>query len=205
MVIRPGDLPEKERYKLIIGTIVPRPIAWVSTVNAAGVPNLAPFSYFTAVCTEPLTLLFCPQVKPDGRDKDTLNNIRAVPEYVINLTNEATAAAMNRSATLLPPGVSEFDYAGVTPLPSDVVRPPRVAEAPVAFECTLQQIITVNPLPGGGHAVLGTVQRIHIRDDIYVGGYVVLDALQPIGRLAGDAYTRVTDVFHLVRDRAPRT
>ena len=203
MILNPPDLATHERYKLIIGAILPRPIAWVSSMDAAGRLNLAPFSYFTAVCPDPMTLLFCPGVHPDGRKKDTWRNIEAVPEFVINLTNEETAWAMNLSATILPPGESEFDWAGVTPAPSQTIRVPRAAEAPVSFECKLQQIVVVNDQPGGGAAILGLVQCIHIREEIYVDGYVQREALRPIGRLAGNSYTRVRDTFEMRRQRPP--
>ncbi len=204
MIINPLDLPQRDRYKLLIGTVLPRPIAWVSSMSRDGALNLAPFSYFTVASTEPMTLLFCPQI-PIGSTakKDTLRNVQEVPEFVINLTNEETAEAMNLTATTLPHGVSEFEWAGVTPLPSETIRVPRVAEAPISFECVLQQIVTVSDQPGGGAVVFGEVQRIHIRDDIYVGGYVRLDALQPIGRIAGAGYTRVTDTFEMQRVPPP--
>lgn len=199
MRLSPADLSDRDRYKLLIGTIVPRPIAWVSTISPDGVPNLAPFSYFTIASTDPMTLLFCPQRQPDGTKKDTLVNIEATGEFVINLTNEDTAGAMNRSATTLPYGESEFEWAGVTPIPSEMVSVPRVAEAPVAFECLIRQILDVGGGEGGGMVVLGTVQCIHIRDDVMVDGHVQLEQFKPIGRLAGSAYTRMMDIFHLKR------
>ncbi len=204
MILDPNKLPQKDRYKLLIGTILPRPIAWVSTMSREGKLNLAPFSYFTVASTEPMTLLFCPQVPSDsGRAKDTLRNIEQVPEFVINLTNEETAEAMNLTATTLPYGQSEFEWAGVTAVASETIRVPRVAEAPVAFECRLQQVVHVSQQPGGGAVVLGEVQRIHLRDDLYVDGYVLLEAFKPIGRLAGAGYTRVTDTFDLHRVPPP--
>lgn len=199
MIIDPDSLDNRGRYKLVIGSVLPRPIAWVSTADAAGRLNLAPFSYFTAVCPTPLTLLFCPGVHADGRKKDTWANIEQVPEFVINITNEDTAEQMNRCATLLPSGVSEFEWAGVTPVPSESVRVPRVAEAPIAFECVLDRIVVVSDRPGGGAAVLGQVRRIHVRDDLYHDGRIDAAALRPIGRLAGDAYTRLGEVFHMAR------
>ena len=199
MIIHPDDLDNRGRYKLLIGSVLPRPIAWVSTMDAAGRLNLAPFSYFNAVCPTPFTLVFCPGVHPDGRKKDTWSNIEAVPEFVINLTNEDTAEAMNLCATLLPAGRSEFDWAGVTPAPSETIRVPRVAEAPISFECKLHQIVVVSDQPGGGAAVFGRVTCIHVRDDLLDDGRIDTAALRPIGRLAGDAYTRVTDVFHMAR------
>jgi len=203
MILRPDDVRGDRRYKLLTGTIVPRPIAWVSTVDAAGNPNLAPFSYFTPVCTRPMTLLFCPGIHANGEKKDTWRNIEQVGEFVINLTNEETAEQMNLSATVLPYGQTEFDWAGVTPVPSELVRPPRVAEAPVSFECLLQQIVSVNEQPGGGAAVFGEVQCIHIRDDIYRNGYVDLAAFKPIGRLMGSGYIRINETFEMERVPPP--
>jgi flavin reductase (DIM6/NTAB) family NADH-FMN oxidoreductase RutF len=147
-----------------------------------------------------MTLIFCPQrLGREAQKKDTLRNIEQLPEFVVNLTNEETAEQMNLTATVLPPDHSEFEWAGLTPAPSTTISVPRTAEAPIAFECRLQQIVTISEGEGGGSAVFGEVQCIHIRDDIYVDGYIKLDVLKPIGRLAGPAYTRVTDTFDMVR------
>ena len=203
MILDPHTISSQERYKLLIGAMVPRPIAWVSSMDKQGALNLAPFSYFTAVCSNPLTLIFCPGLHPNGEKKDTWRNIEHVPEFVINITNEETASAMNRSATILPYGMSEFEWAGVTPAPSQAISVPRVAEAPIAFECKLQQIVVVNDQIGGGAAIFGEVQCIHIRDAIYDQGRVKLETLRPIGRLAGAAYTHVTDTFEMQRPKPP--
>ena len=203
MIINPGKLNRKDRYKLMIGSVLPRPIAWVSTMDESGNLNLAPFSYFTAVCTEPMTLLFCPGILPNGEKKNTWRNIEKVPEFVVNICNEETAVALNLSATVLPYGQSEFEWAGVTPVPSKLIRVSRVAEAPISFECKLQRIVTISDQPGGGAAIFGEVQTIHIRDDIYQDGYIDLEALRPIGRLAGAGYTRVNDIFEMQRVPAP--
>ncbi len=203
MILKPSDLAQPDRYKLMIGTIVPRPIAWVSTMDESGTLNLAPFSYFTVGSTEPMTLLFCPQVTAEGSEKDTLRNIEQLPEFVINLTDEATAEQMNLTATALPRGHSEFEWAGVTPAASETIRVPRVAEAPVAFECRLQRLVSISDNPWGGTVVFGEVQRIHIRDDIYVNGYVLLDQLKPIGRLAGSGYAYLHDTFSMARVPPP--
>ena len=200
MILKPDELSAKDNHKLLIGTILPRPIAWVSSMDVRGALNLAPYSFFTVGARNPMTLIFCPLVPGQGESKkDTLRNIEQLPEFVVNLTNEETAEAMNLTATELPHGESEFKWAGVTPAASETIRVPRVAEAPVAFECALQRIVTISEKPGGGSAVFGEVQCIHIRDDIYVDGYVSLEAFQPIGRLAGAAYTRVSDTFEMER------
>jgi flavin reductase (DIM6/NTAB) family NADH-FMN oxidoreductase RutF len=205
MIFDPNQLEQQDRYKLMIGTILPRPIAWVSSISAEGDLNLAPFSFFTIGATSPMTLIFCPQIAGGGRGKkDTLRNVEAVPEFVVNLTNEDTVTQMNLSATELPPGASEFEWADVTPVPSQTIRVPRVAQAPVAFECKLQRIVTISDGPGGGSAVFGEVQCIHVRDDLMEQGRIKLDALKPIGRLAGAGYARVTDTFDLQRVPPPK-
>ena len=205
MQFNPENLSSKDRYKLMIGAIVPRPIAWVSTIDAEGRPNLAPFSFFTAVCSDPMTLLFAPGWSDlRGRMKDTLYNIRAVPEFVINIVNEATAAAMNLTATEFEAGVDEFAWAGVTPVPSETIRVPRVAEAPIAFECKLQQIVVVHEGPGGGAAVFGEVQSVFVRDDLYENGRISPEKLQPIGRLAGAGYAHINDFFEMQRVPPPK-
>jgi flavin reductase (DIM6/NTAB) family NADH-FMN oxidoreductase RutF len=204
MIISPENLNNKDRYKLMIGAIVPRPIAWVSTMDAAGKLNLAPFSYFTAVCPDPMTLLFCPGWSSiRGRNKDTQLNIEATGEFVINITNEATKEAMNLSATEFERSVNEFEWAGVTPAASTRIRVPRVAEAPIAFECKLQQMVVVKEGPGGGTAVFGEVQAIHVRDDILENGYILPEQLQPIGRLAGSTYAHINDLFEMHRVPPP--
>jgi flavin reductase (DIM6/NTAB) family NADH-FMN oxidoreductase RutF len=188
----------------MIGAILPRPIAWVSTMDSAGNLNIAPYSYFTAVCSSPMTLVFCPGYSPQKEGKkDTLRNIEALPEFVINLVNEEVAEAMNLTAAILPHSQSEFEFAGLTPVPSETVQVPYVAEAPIAFECKLQRIVTVSDQPGGGSAVFGEVQCIHVRDDIYQDGYILLEAYKPIGRLGGAGYVRVTDTFEMQRPSLP--
>lgn len=195
MLISPDSIPSRDRYKIVTGTILPRPIAWVSTAGADGTPNVAPFSFFTVASADPLTLLFSCSHKPDGSKKDTWRNAEESGEFVVNLTNQATAEAMNITATTFAHGVSEFDAAGLTPAPCRTVAAPRVLEAPVSYECKLTQIVEV----GGNAVIFGEVQMIHISDAVYDGNYVNLAAMQPIGRLAGSGYCRVTDLFEMVR------
>lgn len=199
MFFDPSAIDHRDRYKLLIGSVLPRPIAWVSSMDSNGHLNLAPFSYFTIVCPSPMTLVFCPGVHPDGRKKDTWRNIEQVPEFVVNMTNEETAVQMNRCATVLPSDESEFEWAGVRPIPSRTIRVPRVAEAPIAFECVLDRIVTVSDQPGGGAAIFGRVTGIFARDDLLVDGRIDPDVLKPIGRMAGDEYTRATDRFAMAR------
>lgn len=199
MILNTNDLAFKDRYKLMIGSILPRPIAWVSTMDAAGNLNLAPFSFFTAVCSNPMTVIFCSGYHAGGRKKDTWHNIEQMGEFVVNFTNEETAEAMNRSATELPPGESEFQWAGVTAATSSQIQVPRVAEAPIAYECKLQQIVEVGNAKGGGATIFGEVVAIYIREGLYENGRIDLEQFQPIGRLAGASYTRVNQPFDMVR------
>jgi flavin reductase (DIM6/NTAB) family NADH-FMN oxidoreductase RutF len=199
--IDPRSLPEREIYKLLTATVVPRPIAWVSTVNSEGQPNLAPYSFFNAVCSSPPTLLFCPGIRgSDLAQKDTYNNVVATHQFVVNFVSESLAEAMNATAVEAPPHVNEFERAGVTAAPSLHVRAPRVAESLAHFECALHSIVTIGEGVGGGHIVIGTILHMHYDDTIFrEGNYVDLEAFQPIGRLTGTGYARVNDVFHLKR------
>ncbi len=208
MDIDPGTLSTAERYKLLIGCVVPRPIAFVSTVSPAGRTNLAPFSFFTGVGSDPLTLLFCPSNKPDGTEKDTLRNAAPAPggvgQFVVNVATEGYAGKVAGAAEPLEFGESEFDLVGLTPTPSVRVAPPRVAESPVAFECETSEVIRLNPgAPGGGNVVLGRVLHVYIRDDLINDRlHIDADSLGAIGRLAGLEYCRTRDRFTMPMGRA---
>ncbi len=196
-----ADLPHREIYKLLTGCVVPRPIAWVSTLNTEGQPNLAPFSFFNAVCSNPPTLMFVCSVRgTDAGQKDTYNNVKATGEFVVNFVTESLAEQMNITATEFPADVNEFAAAGLTPAPSMLVKPPRVAESPIHFECQLNQIVTIGDEIGGGHIVIGTILHIHCDDSVYLSNnYIDIQAYQPVGRLAGGAYSRTRDVFNIRR------
>lgn len=205
MEIDPASLPHSSLYKLMIGAIVPRPIAWVSTLDAAGRPNLAPYSFFNGICSNPPHVMFVASVRehvPANGDgfKDTLVNVRETGEFVVNMVTEATAPAMNITSGEYPRGENEFGIAGVTAVPALKVKPYRVAESPIQFECVLSQIVEVSPLPGGGSIVIGRVVHIHIADDVFIApDKIDVARVQPVGRLAGAAYTRVRDIFELPR------
>jgi flavin reductase (DIM6/NTAB) family NADH-FMN oxidoreductase RutF len=192
-------------YKLMIGTIVPRPIAFVSSLDGHGVRNLAPFSYFTAVSADPPVVLFCPSVRRDDPQrglvahKDTLLNVIATREFVINVVTEAIVDKMNLTSAQVPPEVDEFELAGLTPLPSELVKPPRVAESPVQMECRLRQIVEVSDRPAGGSIVLGEVLRFHVREDLVENFRVDPEKLAAVGRMGGPTYVRTRDRFDLKR------
>jgi flavin reductase (DIM6/NTAB) family NADH-FMN oxidoreductase RutF len=201
MEFSPQDLPWNSMYKLLIGSIVPRPIGWISTVDAQGRANLAPFSFFNAVCANPAHVLFCPNVRgTDSGMKDTLLNVRETGEFVVNIVTEELAEAMNITSTEFPPEVDEFAAAGLQRQASVTVRPPRVAESPIHFECRVAHLIDIGPQPGGGSVVIGQVLHVHLDEQILLeGDKIDLGRLRPIGRLAGASYCRVSDLFELPR------
>lgn len=202
-IINPAEHTAGNIYKLMIGMIVPRPIAFVSSVDAAGVRNLAPFSYFTACSSDPPVVCFCCSVREGPRpQKDTLVNIEATGEFVVNIVSEEFAAQMNLCSAEAPPEVDEFAFSGLTPIASDLVRPPRVEESKVQMECRLRQIVRVSQKPGGGNLVLGEVLRFHVRDDILIGAYKIDPGkLNAIGRMGGPTYTRTRDRFDMQRPK----
>lgn len=202
MEIIPSSLPWQSIYKLMIGSIVPRPIGWISTVDAAGRPNLAPFSFFNAAGANPPHVLFCPMIRDtDGQSKDTLRNVRATGEFVVNIVSEPIVAQMNITSTEFPAQVNEFEAAGLTPAPSLTVRPPRVAESSMHYECQVAQILDLGHEPGAGSVVIGRVLHIHVADELLSGkDKIDIAALQPVGRLAGNGYCRVAPaLFNLAR------
>lgn len=201
MEVHTADLPHREIYKLLTGCVVPRPIAWVSTLDSDGQPNLAPFSFFNAVCSNPPTLMFVCSVRgTDGGEKDTFHNVQATGEFVVNFVTESLAEQMNLTSTEFPADVNEFEVAGLTPAPSVMVKPPRVAESPIHFECKLNQIVTIGTDIGGGHIVIGTILHIHCDESVYrSNNYIDIEAYQPVGRLAGGGYSRTRDLFQIRR------
>jgi len=202
LTLDPKDLNDSQRYKLLISSIVPRPIAWVSTVNPnTKVPNLAPFSYFTGVCNNPMTLLFCPVVPGEkGSKKDTLRNIELNGEFVVNIASENLAKELNYSAAPLDSDKSEFDYIGLTPASSTKISAPRVKEVPISFECKLQRLITVSDNPGGGYVVFGEVVHIHYANGLFDDSYVITpEKLNAFGRVEGEWFCRNTDRFRMER------
>ena len=205
MEIDPQGIPAPAIYKLLIGCIVPRPIAWVSTVDAEGVNNLAPFSFFMGVCSDPPTLAFSagPRSGATGTGsaglKDTVRNLEATGDFVVNVVDDALAEQMNRTSGDYPPEVDEFRVASLTAAPGVKVRAPRIGEAPINMECRVAQILRVGR---GPHSlVLGEIVYFHLRDDLYdrKAGRVDMRRLKPVGRLAGEIYTHVHDLFELKR------
>ena len=199
MIIDPQEHQPRDIYKLLNGTVVPRPIAFVSSLSANGVRNLAPFSFFTVVSANPPVICFSPLRRANGGAKDTLQNVRDTGEFVVNIVSEGIASQMNTTSADFPPDVDEFAESGLTPQASDLIRPPRVKECGIAMECRLRQIVEVSDRPMGGSLVLGDVLRFHVRDDWFDTFRIDPDKLRAIGRMGGPTYTRTTDRFDMER------
>lgn len=203
--LEPETLPARERYALMIASILPRPIAWVSTISPDGKTNLAPFSFFTGITANPMSVVFAPVNTREGRRKDTLLNCESTKQFVVNIATEATAAKMNQTSADYPHGVSEFTEAGLTPLPSVKVKPPRVKESPIHMECELLQIVTLSEGALGGHLVIGKVLMYHADESVWNGGKLGHDKIRAIGRMEGAWYARTQDAFELPRPNIAST
>jgi flavin reductase (DIM6/NTAB) family NADH-FMN oxidoreductase RutF len=212
MDVVPSQLVHRELYNILISAVAPRPIAWVSSLSASGQPNLAPFSFFNAVCARPPLLAFAPAMRspkksdaaagePGGQPKDTLRNIRDTGEFVINIVTFELAEAMNLTSGDYDATINEFEVAKVASAPSQVVRPRRVAESPVSFECKLRQILDFNPAPEGGSLVIGEIVSIHVNERHLKEGRLDRNSLDLIGRMGGMQYTRTTQRFEMVRPK----
>lgn len=189
-----------ERYRWLASTITPRPIAWVSSLSAEGVSNLAPFSFFQVISDDPPTLMVNVNHRPDGSLKDTLRNVQDTGELVIQLVSFAQAEAMNASSAALPYGISEFEQCGIASLPSVQVKPPRVAGAAVAFECRLVEAMPYPPTAPNCHLLFAEVLRAHIDEQVLnEQGRIDAGKLDLVGRLGGMSYTRTNQRFDLTR------
>jgi flavin reductase (DIM6/NTAB) family NADH-FMN oxidoreductase RutF len=192
--IDPQDLDPTASYKLLIGSVLPRAIAWVSTESTMGVGNIAPVSFFTVVGRMPPVLSISLQPRSDGVTfKDTFVNIRDTGEFVVNIASISQADAVHRSAYEFDTDVDEFEALGLEKATSEIISAPRIGDAPISFECVVDRIIPMPPLPD--HVVWGRVKRIHIRDDLYLpNGRIDVGALGAFGRLAGE-YSLVDNIF----------
>lgn len=205
MIIEPAGADARDVYKLMVGAIVPRPIAFVSSLSATGIRNLAPFSFFTGISANPPVICFSPMVRAsDGNAKDTLRNIKETREFVVNVVSEPFAVQMNVCSAEFPPDVDEFERSRLTPIASHLVKPPRVQESMVNMECRLVQVVEISTKPLGGSLVIGEVLCFHVSDEIFDGYKIDPDRLRAIGRMAGPTYARTTDRFDMDRPAPKR-
>jgi flavin reductase (DIM6/NTAB) family NADH-FMN oxidoreductase RutF len=199
----PAVTDERAVYRLLIGSVVPRPIGWASTVSADGVANLAPFSFFTVVRVAPPMVSLTIMPKADGSEKHTLRNARATGEFCFNVVTQPVWRQMVDSANGFPEGDSEFAETGLTPIPSVKVKPPRVKEAPIHFECKLHQVIELGP--NRHPLVIGEVVYFHVDPACMTGSYIDMKKLDPMGRLNGFFYSTLGEIFERVfEDGQPR-
>lgn len=192
--IDPTQQTERENYKLLVGTVIPRPIAFVTSMSADGLVNAAPFSYFNIVSSDPPLLSVSVQSRA-GVLKDTARNAIEAGEFVIHVVDESNVAEVNKTAASLPPEESEIDLTGLTLIPSEVVKVPSVEQAKVRFECQLEQAVEL----GGTRLLIGKVVRFHIDESIYENGRINPEALKPVSRLAGTNYAKLGEIFSMKR------
>ena len=190
----PQTIERREVYRLLTGSVVPRPIGWASTVNEEGITNLAPFSFFTVVCVAPPMISLTIARNPDGSKKHTLLNAEATGEFCFNVVTVPNWKAMVDSANGFPEGDSEFEHTGLTPIPSVKVSALRVKEAPIHFECKVERVLElgVNKHP----LLIGEVVYFHVNPDVMEGGYIKMEKLDPLGRLNGFFYSTMGEILH---------
>ena len=188
-------------YKLLTGTIIPRPIGWVSTVDENGINNLAPFSFFNAVGEDPPHLMFS-TVRTGNKNKDTLNNVLSNKQFVVNLVTEETVEQMNKTSQAVDSNVDEFQLANLTPIDSIFIKPKRVKESYVHFECEMvHHYFLENHKNGGACIVIGKILTMHINDDILLdGNRINLEKYKPVARLAGSNYSKIGEIFSIKRN-----
>jgi flavin reductase (DIM6/NTAB) family NADH-FMN oxidoreductase RutF len=200
MIVDVSTTTRPEVFQTLVSVVAPRPIAWVTSINLQGAVNLAPFSFFNAFGGNPPFVVFSPSRRRDGTKKDTLNNVDATREFVVNVAVESLAEKVNLSSKEVPPDVSEVELTGLHTLPSVKVKPPRLAESPVNLECKVLQIVPIGDGPISGNLVIGEVLLIHIADEVLDSkGKVDPRKLKAIARLGADWYCRTQDLFEMKR------
>jgi flavin reductase (DIM6/NTAB) family NADH-FMN oxidoreductase RutF len=200
MEIHPEEHDIKDVYKLLTAAVTPRPIGWVSSINAKGERNLAPFSFFNVVGYDPPHVIFAP-ISPNGKKKDTLANVLETGEFVVNMVTEELAEKMSNTSAALPPDVDEFEFAGLTPQDSILVKPPRVKESLIQFECKLVHHYSFVDKQNGSTVLFGQIVMIHVADEILLPDFKInTDLYRTIGKMEGGLYCRTRDQFFISRD-----
>lgn len=194
-----SQLDWMETHELLVGAVLPRPIAFVSTIGADGVNNVAPFSFFSSISVKPAYVGFSIGRYRDGRKKDTLVNIEFTRDFVVNIVTEELVDAMNQASKDYPSNIDEFQEVGLTPVKSDLVRSPMVTESPVNMECRFVKILEFGEAPRINSFVIGEVLRVHVKDDLWIDNQIKADRLKAVGRLGGELYCRTTDLFEKKR------
>ncbi len=203
MKIVPANLSKRDSHELLMSAILPRPIAFVSTVGKDGTFNVAPFSCFAPVGMKPA--LVCLQIgsRRDGQKKDTLENIEFSKDFVVNVVDESFADAMNQASFEYPSVVDEFEKIGLTPAKCEIVKAPRVAESPINMECRLLKILKFGEVPAESNIIIGELVLVHVKDELWVVDHIDVSKWRPIGRLGEDLYCRMTDIFEMKKPEVP--
>ncbi|CAM3305723.1 Flavin reductase like domain-containing protein [Flavobacterium longum] len=201
MQFNPTELEQSAIYKLLSGAVIPRPIGWISSVSASGLVNLAPFSFFNAIGDDPPHVMFS-TVRTGNQNKDTLNNVLETKQFVVNMVTEETVVQMNETANVVAPEVNEFDIAGLTQVPSVLVKPPRVKESPIQFECELVHHYALEGHQFGGAVLMvGRIVMFHFDESVLLDNYKInMDTYRPVARMAGSNYTKIGEVFSIKRN-----
>lgn len=200
MEIDPQETSQKNIYKILTGAVIPRPIGWISSISEDGIPNLAPFSFFNAVGEDPPHVMFS-TVRTGDKNKDTLNNVLATKQFVVNMATEELVEAMNATSIELPPDGNEFEYAGLTPIPSVKVKPFRVKESPITFECELVHHYNLEDHKNGGATIMiGRIVMFHVDESVLLDDYKInMETYRPVARLAGSNYAKLGEIFSIKR------
>ncbi|MBL7885381.1 MAG: flavin reductase family protein [Flavobacterium sp.] len=200
MQFDPNELEHSAVYKLITGSVIPRPIGWISTIDQNGINNLAPFSYFNAVGEDPPHVMFS-TVRGNDTNKDTLNNVLSNGQFVVNMVTEELAEKMNLTSQSVASDVDEFQLANLTPIASDKIKPMRVKESPISFECELvHHYFLENHTNGGACIIIGRIIMMHFADSVLLDNFKInLETYKPIARLAGSNYAKLGELFSIKR------
>ena len=199
MILNPQEMSASAIYHTMVSSIVPRPIAWVSTISNDGIANLAPFSFFSGVTASPPSIMFSPVNRPGGSSKDTVVNIKDNEQFVINVVPFALAEQMNLTSAEFPAETSEFEAASLTPCESVKVAPPWVKESPIQMECELIQIVEIGQGPLAANLVIGKILLVRVADEVTTNGRIDSEKLDAVGRMGGKSYSRTVDRFELER------
>lgn len=201
MQFDPNELEHTAVYKLLTGSVIPRPIGWISSISENGINNLAPFSYFNAIGDDPPHIMFSTG-RGNNTNKDTLNNVLATKQFVVNMVTEELAEQMNTTAQSVPSEIDEFELAGVTPIASHKIKPMRVKESPITFECEMvHHYFLEDHKHGGACVVIGRIIMMHFDDNVLLDNYKInLETYKPIARLAGSHYSKLGELFSVKRN-----
>ncbi|MBA6222788.1 flavin reductase family protein [Colwellia sp. MB02u-18] len=199
MIFDVSVLENQEKYRLLNGGVTPRPIAWISTRSTEGIDNLAPYSFFTVASCNPPVLLYTEVKQRSGIEKDTLQNLMATSECVVNIVNSALLEKMNLTSASLNKDESEFDFANVERCASEQVMPRSVKDSPIRYECSLREIIPISDLPTGGTVILLDVKCVYVRDDLYEDGNINQKLIDSVGKMGGNHFSLTAKNIELKR------